>query len=377
MTPAEPKAGPRLALVSRGDPLTSYLHAALARRYPVVADIDVELRGARRAAVAAMTFRPTWPRWAGRYMKSNLGFRARSGLARRRLDELDEPFDVVVQTHALFDAGPAATVVYVDCTYLEAVRGWPAWTPLRGPAETQWLRSERRLYRRATHLFAFTARSRDSLVEDYGVDPARITIVGAGVNFRTDPSALPNASADGARTILFVGKEFERKGGPQLLDAFRRVRGEFPDVRLQIVGATPSGILPDGVDLLGEVDSRARMDELYAQADIFCLPSLFDPAPLVVLEAMGHGLPCVLSEGASAHVRTLVDDRSGGWAAPTGDATGIAEGLLTYLRDPVSAQRAGETARRAMSEAYTWDCVVDRMAPVLDALGTQRVTNRS
>lgn len=364
-------------MVSRGDPLTSYLHAALARRYSVVADIDVELHGLTRAGVAALTVRPTWPRWVGRYMKSNLGFVARSALARRRLDDIERPVDLVVQTHALFHARTPATFVYIDCTYAEAERGWPAWTPLRGRARARWLQAERELYRGAVHLFVFTTRGRDSLIRDYGVAPETITVTGSGVNFRDDPAALRHDVPPGRRNILFVGKEFERKGGAVLLEAFAQVRAEFPDVRLQMVGTGVPGPVPDGVDQLGVVDDRARMDELYAQAEVFCLPSLFDPAPMVVLEAMAHGLPCVLSRDASAHVRQLVDDGSGGWVAETGDAAGLAAGLRAYLADPGDALRVGDVARRAMAESYTWDRVVARMAPDLERVWAQWRDNRS
>lgn len=314
-------------------------------------------------------------------MKSNLGFVLRSSLARRASRESEQDHDLILQTHALFSAvGRAHAIpvaVYVDCTYREAMRGWSEWTPLRGPARRLWLRAERKLYRGAAHLFTFTQRSRDSLIQEYGVDPARVTVVGAGVNFHAAPEHLSATSGNKHSSILFVGKDFERKGGHVLLAAFARLRAEFPDVRLQVVGTELPDRVPEGVDVLGRIDDRAVMDELYANADVFCLPSLFDPAPLVVLEAMGHGMPCVLSRDAAAHVDDLVD-RGGGQICETGDPVALAEALATYLRDPDRAGRAGDIARAAMAAEYTWDRVVDRMAPALAAVARQaRAANRS
>lgn len=145
-------ARPTLATVARGDPLVPYLHAALAERYTVAAEVDVELAGLRRAAVGALTIRPGMEAWSQRYMKSTIGFRLRSRAAARGLAAIEDDVDVVVQTHALFRAASDRTVVYIDCTYLQAEREWPAWTPLRGSSRNRWLRHETALYRAAAHL---------------------------------------------------------------------------------------------------------------------------------------------------------------------------------------------------------------------------------
>ncbi|WP_375484337.1 glycosyltransferase family 4 protein [uncultured Jatrophihabitans sp.] len=361
---------PTLATVSRGDPLTPYLHAALAARYSITADVDVELTGLSRAAVGALTVRPTRDAWDEKYMKSNVGARLRTRAARRGLAPVLDRTDVVVQTHALFQAVTDRTVLYIDCTYRQAERGWPAWTPLRGASRARWLRHETTLYRQAAHLFAFTDAARSSLVDDYGVPEGRVTTVGAGVNFYAEPHS-PTPSAAGPPTVLFVGKDFARKGGDVLLHAFARVRAVRPDVRLQIVGCEPDGPLPDGVEVLGRVTDRQRMVELYAGATVFCLPSRFDPAPLVVLEAMSTGLPCVLSRGAAAHVHGVLGD-GGGWLAEDGDSDRLAEGILTYVQSPDAARRAGAVAQRATAERFRWSDVVERMAPAIAAIAARR-----
>jgi starch synthase len=364
---------PRVATVSRGDPLTPFLNAALAERYPHVADVNVELAGVRRAVVAGLTFRPSWPAWVGSYMKSNLGFRVRSRLARRQLAASDAAFDVIVQTHALFRTDTDPTMIYVDCTYRQAMRGWPGWTPHHPRAQTQWLRIETETYRSALHLFTFTEQGRDSLITDYGIDAAKVSVVGAGVNFeRTEPAGR---HVDG-QVILFVAKEFDRKGGAVLLEAFEIVRRQVPDARLQIVGVTPPGPVPEGVEVLGLVDGRAAMAEIYAGASVFCLPSLFDPGPMVVLEAMSQGLPCVVSRDASHHVHDLVVDGYAGRQVETGEVLGLATALIELLQDPAEAERVGANARRAMDAGYRWQHVVERMAPVIDAVREPSASGR-
>lgn len=392
-----PTAGrPRVALASRGDPLTPYLHAALAERYAIAGEVNVELGGWRRAGVGALTFRFGYDAWAERYMKSKLGFDLRSRLAARRLPD-PRGYDAVVQTHALFSTLSPRALVYVDCTYRQAMAGWPAWTPQHGRARRRWLDVETACFAQAEHLFAFTAESRRSLIADYGIDPARVTVVGAGVNFdaRQISAPLRPVEVGGAPTILFVGKDFTRKGGHVLLDAFGMVREQLPDVRLQIVGGSVPGPTPPGVDAVGHVTDRRRMTELYQRASVFCLPSLFDPSPLVVLEAMAHGLPCVVSRAASHHVRGSVVEFStiagtaatglaarpsmdtAGFAVPTADPITLAGALISVLLQPGLADELGSTALRVVSERYLWRHVVARMAPQIESLAASRTPARS
>ena len=359
-----PRRPIRLALVSRGDPLTPYLHRSLRRRYPIAAEVDVELTGSRRALVAAATFRPGRSTWAEAYMKSNLGFRFRSELARQHLRGVS--FDAAFQTHALFEADPSRSLMYIDCTYFQAASSWPAWTPHGGRSHRAWIEAETAAYRRALHLFAFTDVARDSLVNDYGVDPARVSTVGVGANFDTMPSL--RSKPTGPPTIAFVGKDFTRKGGWQLLEAFAAIRDQIPEARLRIVGTQIPTAVPPGVEIVGLLKDRAMVEEVYRESHVFCLPSLFDPGPLVVLEAMALGVPCVLSGSASRHVKEIVDDGGGGLVVVAGDVEGLFQALLELLMSPDLAESIGTEARRRVAERFTWDAVVDRMAPVLESV---------
>jgi len=358
---------PRLVLASRGDALTPYLFAALERRYPVIGRIDAELTRAQRYRVAATTFRPSRSRWAERFYKSAYGTDLRSRNAARALHGLDEP-DAVFQIHALFDLAHEPTVLYVDCTHRQSARHWPAWNPLRGRALRDWYDRETRSYHAARHIFSFSTTTAASLVDDYGVPASRVTITGAGANLDELPGPRPTG-ADRVRTaptILFIGNDFVRKGGMVLLEAFERVRSVLPDARLQLVGTDP-GIAPrPGVEVLGRIRDRSRIEGLYRDADVFTMPSFFDPFPLVLLEAMAFGLPVVAT--AQEGVPEMIDDRRTGLLVEPGRADALADALLTAILDEDASARLGAAARDEIASRFTWDDVVARMAPGLDGL---------
>jgi len=358
-------ATPRLVGASRGDPLTRYLFDALARRYDMVGHIGTELQPWQHYTIALSTYRLSMPAWKERFWKSALAFRMRSNNSRFELARIGQPYDAVVQVHALFQTRGAPYVAYIDNTHHQSVEGWPAWNPLSGRDLERWYELERATYGRALHLFTMSEPAARSLVTFYGIPEERVTNVGGGANVAVLPT-LNDAPRE--PVILFVGHDFRRKGGALLLQAFRRVRERLPTTRLQIVGTSDVPGEP-GVEVLGRIDDRARIAQLYAEASIFCLPSRFEPFGLVLIEAMAYGLPCVSTTVCG--IPEIVINGETGLLVPPDDSSSLAAALLRLLEHPAYAALLGAAGRRRVEEHLNWDRVVDRMAPVLNDLGGQ------
>ena len=360
--------GAGLLLASRGDALTPFLFAELERRYPVAGILETELSRWQRLAVAAATFRPSRVRWAEQFYKSGLGYTLRSRNAEELRRRSAAPEAPVLQVHALFDvAGSGGSLLYVDCTHRQSAAAWPAWNPLRGAALERWYARETAAYRAARHVFAFSSATRDSLVDEYGVDPAAVSVVGAGANGGLpEPRELRGAAVGDAPNLLFIGNDFARKGGPDLLEAFTAVRRRFPRATLRLVGTRPDVVAPPGVEVLGRVHDRDLIGRLYAQADVFVLPSVFDPFPLVLLEAMARGVPIVTT--ASCGIPDVVRDQVEGHVVRANAPVGLTAAIVRSLADPARSASMAATARQRVRREFTWERVVDRMAPVLDGL---------
>jgi glycosyltransferase involved in cell wall biosynthesis len=199
----------------------------------------------------------------------------------------------------------------------------------------------------------------DLLVDFYGVEPHKVMTVGAGVNF---DSVYDRPKVYDGRTIIFVGKDFVRKGGPCLLQAFDLVRNRLPGARLIVVGPRES-YERDGVQFLGRIGDRKRLRQLYAEATLFAMPSLFEPWGNVFTEAMAHGLPCI---GTSAGgIPDIIVDGETGYLVPPGEPEVLAERILRLLLDPDLAQQMGERGYRRVMKMFTWDKVVERMRPCI------------
>jgi len=240
-----------------------------------------------------------------------------------------------------------------------AERGWPEWMPLTRRERPELLGLERVMYEGALHIFTMGRPAKDSLVGEYGVDPSRITVVGGGLSF--DPFPAPSNLSREPR-ILFVGRDFERKGGDCLVHAFEHVRSQVPDATLHIVGA-PERISADGVINHGKVSGRRQLSELYAAARVFCLPSRYEPYGLALIEAMAHGVPCVGSTVQS--IPAILGEGESGVLVRPGDVDQLADALLMFLTDDRMAASVGSAGRQRVQRELTWDHVAERISSVL------------
>ena len=204
---------------------------------------------------------------------------------------------------------------------------------------------------------AYAARS---LVQDYGVDPARVRVVGAGPNVAPPPAAAPEPP--GPPAILFVGRCFAPKGGPDLVEAFRRIRRVHPQAALWIVSQEAPRPLPEGAVFHGSLDPPA-LSVLFARASVFALPTLREAFGLAFLEAMAFGLPVVATSIGA--IPEIVADGETGILVPPRDPAALATACAALLGDPTRARRRGVAGRARVAEQFGWDRAAARMLEVL------------
>jgi glycosyltransferase involved in cell wall biosynthesis len=264
--------------------------------------------------------------------------------------------DFTLQTQSLFDARISGipNFLYTDHTYLANRRYNPP--RLTWPVSPSWLGMEQALYKKARVCFSTSRFAADSIVEDYGVARESVEVVYSGCNtelpasvFR--PERLP-------RRILFVGVEWERKGGPVLLEAFDEVRKRFPDATLDIVGCSPA-VSSGGVIVHGRVE-RVLIPSFLQKADIFCLPSLAEPSAVALVEASAFALPVVATNVGGTPER-LIDGETGILIAPN-DVSALAKALCHLMENGRRAQEMGMRGREFSLREFTWTAVAKKMA---------------
>jgi phosphatidyl-myo-inositol alpha-mannosyltransferase len=190
-------------------------------------------------------------------------------------------------------------------------------------------------------------------VADYFPPPE--LIIPNSVNCEPGQEKLsPNRS----HMLLFIGRNEKRKGLATLLDAYARVRKEYPKLELRLIGAGTEAVIAPGVVAMGTVSDRTKQD-LLRKARILCAPSLYGESfGVILLEAMAAGTPVIASNipGYDA----VVNHAKNGLLFPPADAESLGGQIQRLLENRqlfARIKRAGtQTARshdiRVTGEKY-------------------------
>jgi glycosyltransferase involved in cell wall biosynthesis len=226
----------------------------------------------------------------------------------------------------------------------EVVHRWKRWLPYEIDA-----------IRRATAVFTRSEHITRSMREQYGLPPEKIVCVKAGFNITPLPN--PDPCRFERRNIVFVGIDWERKGGPELVEAFSRARQRFPDATLTVVGCDP-GIRRPGVHVAGLVP-RQQVPDYLSKASIFCMPSRREPFGFAYLEGLAAGLPVVATNLGAAP--DFIIDGQTGYQIGVGDVDALASRLEELLADPEKCRQMGERGRNLVATEYNWESTQRRM----------------
>jgi len=274
---------------------------------------------------------------------------ARAALNRRlRAGPVDAAF-IHTQVAALLATGimgSVPTVVSMDATPVNFDQQGEAYGHHRSRpiVESLKARLNERPFNRAAALVTWCRWAAASLINDYGVDESRIRVIPPGVDvdlFR--PSERPVVEARRPARIRFVGGQFERKGGYDLLEAMRRLG---PRAELDVVTGPEPIRAPEGVTVRvhrGLSPQSPGLIRLYRGADIFALPSLGDCMPQAVAEALASGLPVVATDVGA--IPEMVSHSVNGFLVPPRDPRALGVALETLVADPRKRAAFGRWSR--------------------------------
>ncbi len=219
-------------------------------------------------------------------------------------------------------------------------------------------------YEKCSEVWAVSASSADTL-RGYGYT-GDVQVMPNGTDVRSvDPKTVRDVAARyglrGEPVLLFVGQMNWKKNIRRILEAAAKLRGDF---RLVFAGQGPheqeiralaAELLPaDRVVYTGHVGERKTLDALYALADLFVFPSLYDTSGLVVCEAAAAKTPSVVVRGSSA--AECVRDGENGLLCED-DPDSLADVIEKAIAAPEKLREMGERARETIP--IPWSVLVD------------------
>jgi glycosyltransferase involved in cell wall biosynthesis len=378
--PADPTDRPlRFGLIAEGDAETNDCWSGCAlgfvqglrRAGHTVEVLNAELQGWRRYAVALATYSTDRELWRQRYILGPEGFGHRSAIARGLLRRTSPAYDVLVQVGATFRLPPVVParlrVVYADANAALSREGGTYSELHRLPAATfdAIVARERAVYAATDRIWTFSDYVARSFRSAFGIPHDRVVPIYAGANRTELAGSEPPLDRKPGRRVLFVGKQYARKGLDVLLAAFAQVRASLPDAELHLVGpprdvTTQEGVVSHGLLRADDPADAARLRALYREASVFCLPSRYEPFGVVFAEAMLAGLPCIGTDRWA--MPEIIAEGETGLLVADGDIDGLAQAVRRLLSSPDEASAMGAAGRRRALERFTWDAVARRAA---------------
>jgi glycosyltransferase involved in cell wall biosynthesis len=224
-----------------------------------------------------------------------------------------------------------------------------------------------RVAQQLPRIMTVSESSLGDITDGHGVDPDKMRVVHVGV----DPDLFrprPDIARVPGRLMTTSSSDVPMKGLVHLLEAVAKLRTERADVELTVIG-TPNADGPvmkairrfgieDAVHFVSGV-SDERIVELYAEAELAVVPSLYEGFSLPAIEAMASGVPVVATTGG-AIPEVVGTDGTTAALVPPGDASALAHVIAELLDDPLRRAAIGEAGRQRAVQRYSWTATAEQ-----------------
>jgi UDP-glucose:(heptosyl)LPS alpha-1,3-glucosyltransferase len=265
-----------------------------------------------------------------------------------------------------------------------------AWLERRGGGQMHWydrislyhrylMRTERAMFEspRLRAVICNSRMVRDEILRYFTIAPAKLHVIYSGVDLEIFHPRHQESRAErllnlgipaDAPVFLFVGSGFERKGLAAVLQALARLpKPAWLIVLGQDKSAARYRALADQLGIAGRIHWAGAVSDpasWYGLGHALVLPTLYDPFPNVVLEAMASGLAIVTSDACGG--AELVQEGVNGFVRSHGDIAGLSQAMARLL-DPERAREMGAVSRATVSD-YSLAAMTERLLGLYDSL---------
>jgi glycosyltransferase involved in cell wall biosynthesis len=214
-----------------------------------------------------------------------------------------------------------------------------------------------------------------SAVQDCGVPAANVEVIPFGANLESAPSReeATSRSKTFPCRLLFVGKDWERKGGIIAVETLRALLARGFDAELVVVGCRPPpNVRHEKLRVVPFLNKnlrahRARLNELLLSAHLFLFPTRAETYGIVLCEAAAFGLPVLTTDVGG--IPTIVHDGINGHKLPlSATAEDYADLIMRLYSDGERFAQLVHDSREAYETRLNWDSWAARLRAVITSV---------
>ena len=326
--------------------------------------IEIDLSGVgishwQRYLSALVSFHSDKELWQNDFYRNPLAvsFRKRAGnnVIKKHCGEVDAVLQFGLMnpySYSLF--GDPKIFFYLDGAYDPDNSYWYC------PRFGQWFSGmQKRVYKQATGIFTFSKWAKRQHIEQCGIKPGKVMNVGWGPCLAV--GEIKKKDLNNPPHFVFVGRNSPTKGLDVLTAAFKKVQERYPNITLNIAGIQRgeySGAITNGLHFHGYLGAD-KLRKILSSSDIFVLPSRYERAGHVTIEAMSYGVVPIVTDTCGSPEPVLAGKC--GIIVPPEDPDALKDAMIFLIEN---LKLLKEMSNNAIEEAYrnwTWEKVCERI----------------
>jgi glycosyltransferase involved in cell wall biosynthesis len=213
--------------------------------------------------------------------------------------------------------------------------------------------------------------AKDKTIEFYAIDPKKISVVEFGANIPTPQNYSIDINMDICR-LVFIGKNWEKKGGDKVLQVYEILKEENFPCSLTIIGSTPEDDWEEDEDLTiipfldkSKKEDLEKLCDILSESHFLVLPTQFDAFGIVFCEVSAYAIPSITANVGGVG-QAVKDGKNGFLLSPDATASDYAEKIKTIFSDKENYFKLRQSSRNEFDTRLNWDVWGEKVNKILE-----------
>lgn len=222
-------------------------------------------------------------------------------------------------------------------------------------------KSEANAIARANQVVYSSEWAANSAINDYGADPGKVHVIAFGANLDDVPAAneVLTHKHNAVCRLLFVGKDWKRKGGNIAFDCLKALLNMGINTELTMIGCTPpDGLTHEKLTIIPFLNKnipkqRKQLNEIYLRSNFLLFPTRADCSPIAICEANAFGLPVITTTVGG--VPSIIRNGVNGYMLPlSAPGEEYAKAIANSFANSATYQQLVESSRKEYDYRLNW-----------------------